>query len=404
MVEQIEYANVLVLNKTDLCNEEQLIKIEDHLALFNPSATIIRARNSVIDVSKVVQTGLYNPEQLKMFNHTVVDLGAMPKCCSASIGRGESPCCRSARTFETEKSQVLLGSKKLPKTRHEARFGIRSFLYKARRPFHPERFHKNFLEPFFMFAHLDDDDDDEKEEDEDEDDENEDENEDDENEDGGMDDKDAQKQQQKDTEFVTAFNELEKVRSQFGQHSPQYQKAANSAEDKVYDAVEADSRARLKKQAKAEAKAKREEAIWKHQKSAKEKQLHRTEIIGGVLRSKGFIWATHTHDFKTVYQQSCNTVTIDVEAGKWDVLNKKAWVVDSKKGHGHGHGVKSEQDIFRENFVEPWGDRRQEIVFIGNDMKHDVVQQILDGCQLTDTEFAMGIDGWKALWGDLGSN
>ena len=37
MVEQIEYANVLVLNKTDLCNEEQLIKIEDHLALFNPS-------------------------------------------------------------------------------------------------------------------------------------------------------------------------------------------------------------------------------------------------------------------------------------------------------------------------------------------------------------------------------
>ena len=396
MVEQIEYANVLVLNKTDLCNEEQLVKIEDHLALFNPSATIIRARNSVIDVSKVVQTGLYNPEQLKMFSHTVVDLGAMPKCCSASIGRGESPCCRSARTIKTEKSQVLLGSKKLPKTRHEARFGIRSFLYKSRRPFHPERFHQKFLEPFFMFAHLDEDDDDDD-----------DENEDDEMEEDGEDDDGeevAQKQQQKNTEFVTAFNELEKLRSQFGQNSPEYQKAANSAEDKVYDAVEADSRARLKKQAKVEAKAKREEAIWKHQKLAKEKQLHRTEIIGGVLRSKGFIWSTHTHDFKTVYQQSCNTVTVDVEAGQWDVLNKKAWVADSKKGHGHGHGVKSEQEIFRENFENPWGDRRQEIVFIGNDMKHDVVQQILDDCQLTDAEFALGIDGWKALWGDLGSD
>ena len=202
MVEQIEYANVLVLNKTDLCNEEQLVKIEDHLALFNPSATIIRARNSVIDVSKVVQTGLYNPEQLKMFSHTVVDLGAMPKCCSASIGRGESPCCRSARTIKTEKSQVLLGSKKLPKTRHEARFGIRSFLYKSRRPFHPERFHQKFLEPFFMFAHLDEDDDDDD-----------DENEDDEIEEDGEDDDGeevAQKQQQKNTEFVTAFNELER--------------------------------------------------------------------------------------------------------------------------------------------------------------------------------------------------
>jgi len=404
MVEQIEYANTVVLNKVDLCNEEQLTKIENHLALFNPTATILRARNSVIDVSKVVHTGLYNPSQLKMFNHTVVDLGALPTCCTASIGRGESPCCRRARTFETEKSQVLLGSSKLPKTRHEARFGIRSFIYKARRPFHPERFNKNFLAPFFMFALSGEgvEDEDEGEEDQGEEDEDGEADED-EEEDDGEDEGEGGGQKQQSSDFVTAFNKLEKVRSQFGQHSPEYQMAANSADDQVYDAVEADSRARLKKQAKAVAKARREEAVREHQKSAKAKQLHRTATIGGVLRSKGYIWATHTHDFKTVYQQSCNTVTIDVEAGQWDVLNKKAWVVDQKKGHGHGHGMKSEHDIFREDFVEPWGDRRQEIVFIGNDMKHDVVQQILDDCQLTDAEYAIGVDGWKALWGNLGS-
>ena len=121
MVEQIEYANVLILNKTDLCDDEQLNTIQDHLALLNPKASILRSRNSVIDVSEVVGTGLYEVEQFKMFNNVSVDLGALPKCCSASIGRGESPCCRRARTFETDKSQVLLGSKKLPKTRHEAR-------------------------------------------------------------------------------------------------------------------------------------------------------------------------------------------------------------------------------------------------------------------------------------------
>ena len=34
-------------------------------------------------------------------------------------------------------------------TRHEARFGITSFIYRARRPFHPGRLRDLFLEPYF---------------------------------------------------------------------------------------------------------------------------------------------------------------------------------------------------------------------------------------------------------------
>ena len=41
-------------------------------------------------------------------------------------------------------------------TRHETRFGITSFIYRARRPFHPGRLNDLYVEPFFMLRFLDD--------------------------------------------------------------------------------------------------------------------------------------------------------------------------------------------------------------------------------------------------------
>ena len=39
-------------------------------------------------------------------------------------------------------------------TRHKARFGITSFIYRSRRPFHPDRFGQHFVEPFFSKMNL----------------------------------------------------------------------------------------------------------------------------------------------------------------------------------------------------------------------------------------------------------
>ena len=55
--------------------------------------------------------------------------------------------------------QVLIGvvplnSFKIAKTtRHESRFGISSFVYRSRRPFHPDRLYDDFLEPYFMLPY-----------------------------------------------------------------------------------------------------------------------------------------------------------------------------------------------------------------------------------------------------------
>ena len=46
----------------------------------------------------------------------------------------------------------------------------------------------------------------------------------------------------------------------------------------------------------------------------------------------------------------------------------------------------------------PYGDRCQELVFIGKDLKHREMQRILDTCLLTDEEMKMGERAWQREW------
>ncbi|GMH50002.1 hypothetical protein TrVE_jg14456, partial [Triparma verrucosa] len=120
-----------------------------------------------------------------------------------------------------------------------------------------------------------------------------------------------------------------------------------------------------------------------------DKQLVRERIMGHVLRSKGFIWTAHSHDLVGNFHTAGNTLTMDT-TDHWNVLKPQAWI-----------GTESEKAVMRRDFVEHWGDRRQEIVFIGHDMRHFAVQEILDECLLDDDEFELGVDGWKATMGDV---
>lgn len=51
----------------------------------------------------------------------------------------------------------------------------------------------------------------------------------------------------------------------------------------------------------------------------------------------------------------------------------------------------------RGNFEGPWGDRQQELVFIGVGMDEPSLRAQLDACLLTDEEMTLGPEGWGNL-------
>merc|ERR1719354_66869 len=103
LVDQVEFANVIMLNKIDTVTEGELKSVRKCIELFNPDAKIFETRNSKIKMKEVLDTGLFDMEK------AVLAPGWM---------------------------KVLRGEELTPESEE---YGITSFVYSSRRPFHPIR-------------------------------------------------------------------------------------------------------------------------------------------------------------------------------------------------------------------------------------------------------------------------
>lgn len=103
LIDQIEFCDVIIVNKIDLISEEDRERLMAILHRLNPRARIEIAEFGNVPLDRVLNTGLFDFEE-------------------ASRAPGWLQELRGSHTPETEE------------------YGIRNFVYRARRPFHPERF------------------------------------------------------------------------------------------------------------------------------------------------------------------------------------------------------------------------------------------------------------------------
>ena len=64
LMEQVEYSNVVILNKQDLINDQQKTDIFERINLLNPRAKVLTTHQSKVDVKEILNTNLYNKEEM----------------------------------------------------------------------------------------------------------------------------------------------------------------------------------------------------------------------------------------------------------------------------------------------------------------------------------------------------
>jgi len=111
LVDQVEFANVILVNKTDLVSAEEVDFLTKVLRTLNPEATLVPTQHSEVDLGAIMGTGAFDFEAAQNMPGWVKELD------------GE-------HVPETEE------------------YGITSFTYQARAPFHPRRFWDFFQGPW----------------------------------------------------------------------------------------------------------------------------------------------------------------------------------------------------------------------------------------------------------------
>ena len=106
--------------------------------------------------------------------------------------------------------------------------------------------------------------------------------------------------------------------------------------------------------------------------------------LPGVIRAKGHFWIATRPDWVAEFSLAGAISSVKPLGAWWAAVPRARWP---------SHPEAQEQ--MRENWVEPWGDRRQELVFIGAGMDQAAITAALDAALMPGAAFAPEI--WRGL-------
>lgn len=123
--------------------------------------------------------------------------------------------------------------------------------------------------------------------------------------------------------------------------------------------------------------------------------LHNTQSYGKLIRSKGYFWLASRPEYAGQWSQAGGIARYGFGGMFWKAVPKEHWPTDEEY-----------LESINRQWVEPFGDMRQELVFIGQNLDQEAMTRTLDNCLLNEEEMSLGAAYWVSFndpfpaWGD----
>jgi len=111
--------------------------------------------------------------------------------------------------------------------------------------------------------------------------------------------------------------------------------------------------------------------------------LHSTEQYGKLIRSKGFFWLGSRLDYAGQWSQAGGIARYGFAGKFWKSVSKNEWPTEPEY-----------LESIKKIWVEPFGDMRQELVFIGQNLDKTAMIDALNDCLVTEED----LDRDEAFW------
>ncbi|MCU0924555.1 MAG: GTP-binding protein [Hydrogenophaga sp.] len=109
--------------------------------------------------------------------------------------------------------------------------------------------------------------------------------------------------------------------------------------------------------------------------------------LPGLIRAKGYVWLASRPQWVVSYSRSGNTATHEPMGRWWASAPRERW---PSKGSPQRMAIE-------QRWKEPWGDRLNEVVFIGRHLDRAAIEQAWKAMHLNYTETRKGLKGWAEL-------
>ena len=109
--------------------------------------------------------------------------------------------------------------------------------------------------------------------------------------------------------------------------------------------------------------------------------------LPGLLRAKGYVWLASQPEWVLSYSRAGSTATHEPVGRWWAHAAKDRWPPAGS----------AERTAIDQRWREPYGDRLNEVVFIGQNLNRTLVEGAWKACHLTFTETRKGMRAWRDL-------